>query len=204
MQMVQFECPRHWNTIHVRSAVTCKRISIRPFHFALFLFSYHANECLLFLCSIGLSPSQQGSPQHKQLQVVLASACMEKPQKCTGKLLIYEHCRFFKGAERKPDLWWIMLTPSYNNSLILNWQIDVNNIRFVAPIDDSDAFLKAVATDAVFPVAVCLVLRAVEAGLGEGAVQLHIESKVALHWRQAGLAHAVTWVRWNSKGPVDG
>ena len=71
----------------------------------------------------------------------------------------------------------------------------MNNIRFVAPIDDSDAFLKAVTADAVFPVAVCLVLRAVEAGLGEGAVQLHIESKVALHWRQAGLAHAVTWVR---------
>ena len=40
----------------------------------------------------------------------------------------------------------------------------VDYIRSVAPINGDDTFLNAIATYAVLPVAVCLVLGAVEAG----------------------------------------
>ena len=80
------------------------------------------------------------------------------------------------------------------NSLIFNIQIYVNNIKYVAPIYNDDTFFKAIATNAVLPVAISLVPGTVVACLGQGAVQLHIEGEVALHWRQAGLAYTVTWV----------
>ena len=44
------------------------------------------------------------------------------------------------------------------------------SFRFVAPIYDDDTFLKAITTNAVLPVAVCLVPGTVVAGLREGAV----------------------------------
>ena len=75
---------------------------------------------------------------------------------------------------------------------------------YVAPIYNDDAFFKAIATNAVLPIAVCPVPGTVVACPGEGTIQLNIEGEVTLHWRQAGIAHTVTWVCWHSKGPIDG
>ena len=90
------------------------------------------------------------------------------------------------------DLRWIVQTASYNKQL--NFQNDVNKILLEAPIYDNETFLKAIATNAVLPVAVCPVPGTVVACPGEGTIQLNIEGEVTLHWRQAGIAHTVTWV----------
>ena len=59
------------------------------------------------------------------------------------------------------------------------------------PVDCYEAFLHAVARDAVLPVAVCDVEGAVVARLRECVVQLHVERVQALHGCGAGLTHTV-------------
>ena len=90
------------------------------------------------------------------------------------------------------DLRWIVQTALCTKQL--NFQKDVNKILLEAPIYDNETFLKAIATNAFLPVAVCPVPGTVVACPGEGTIQLNIEGEVTLHWRQAGIAHTVTWV----------